>query len=217
MLQCFIKSKDNSAKNVLPSNFAEQLKDQAALLADRKLPAKISLKVAMMQANPMIAHLLITGPAELIILMDSDFAMYAGQQSLCMKEYYYNHRESSLSKIRLLTGDQQMATEIVQYLSSFLPARKFKTPKFPLFSGEPDPMFRALISVGLGCDVHPGGIKGLGPSTLYSIVQNISGMSQSTEERCDRLATELTKAAMLLSNDTSCGDKQMKEALVVLA
>jgi len=35
-------------------------------------------------------------------------------------------------------------------------------------------MFQALICVGLGCDVIPGGVVGLGPSRLYKAVKLIA-------------------------------------------
>ena len=44
-------------------------------------------------------------------------------------------------------------------------------PKFPLFDGVHDPKVRALIAIGLGCDAFPGGVPGLGPSSLHNLLE----------------------------------------------
>jgi len=54
------------------------LKEQTALLVQKNLPAKVIFKVARMQADPMISHLLITGETDLIISTYLDFAMRTG-------------------------------------------------------------------------------------------------------------------------------------------
>ncbi len=96
-----------------------------------------------------------------------------------------------------------MAADITQYISSFQPPCGFSKPKYPLFCGQSDPMFCALTAVGLGCDVLPGGVKGVGPATLYGIMKALSETSMLASERCNQLATELSK---LGKNESATSD-----------
>ncbi len=43
-------------------------------------------------------------------------------------------------------------------------------PKLPLFDNVENPKIRALIGIGLGCDALPGGVPGLGSSTLQNLL-----------------------------------------------
>jgi len=72
-----------------------------------------------------------------------------------------------------------MAADIADCIHNFQWPCKFSKPKYPLFCGKSNPLFWALILARLGCDVYPGGVKGLGPTKLYTIIDNIHQMQLS--------------------------------------
>lgn len=43
-------------------------------------------------------------------------------------------------------------------------------PKFPLFDRVKNPTVWALIGIALGCDALPGGVPGVGTSSLYNLL-----------------------------------------------
>ncbi len=62
----------SKAKIAVPTIFFcpisfEKLKEQVGILVGNNLPAKVVVKVAMMQADPMIACLLLIGDADLVM------------------------------------------------------------------------------------------------------------------------------------------------------
>jgi len=180
-IQNLIQTKENYIRNTLPMDFIDGLREQVHMLAEMNLPAKVSIKVAELQADPMIAYLLLMGVADAVFSMDSDFAVYGGDKCLCVREFCFSNRSDKrrgdwkLEKIVLSTGDKTVIDNVLACLRINFPSQThtFQYPKFPLFCGEPDPMFRALLCVALGCDVNPGGIKGFGPKTIHDIVKNI--------------------------------------------
>ncbi len=81
-----------------------------------------------------------------------------------------------------------MAEDTVSDLKKAFPAatQEFSTPADPLFNGE-TPLMRALICVGLGCDVYPKGMPSCGPSKIHQALQGLSHIP-NLEERADGLS-----------------------------
>jgi len=50
----------------------------------------------------------------------------------------------------------------------------FCKPDIPVFSKEYNPLFCALIAVGLGCNLNLGGVKSIGSSTMYILLEEIN-------------------------------------------
>lgn len=46
-------------------------------------------------------------------------------------------------------------------------------PKYPIFEGVADMKLRALLSVIIGCDAIPGGVKQFEPEKVYNKMANI--------------------------------------------
>jgi len=67
----------------------------------------------------------------------------------------------------------------------------FVPPEFPLFSGEGDPLFRACIAVILGCNVYPGGVKGIGPAKLNNMLRTLK--TQQNNNILDKLLMAIAK------------------------
>jgi len=68
----------------------------------------------------------------------------------------------------------------------------FCKPDFPVFSKEYDPLFCALIIVGLGCNLNLGGVKSIGPSTMYKLLAEINRNQLTLEERFNCLLLSLS-------------------------
>jgi hypothetical protein len=70
-------------------------------------------------------------------------------------------------------------------------------PKFPLFDSITDAKICALIALALGCDALPGGVSGVGASSLHKLLGtcNWNNMSAVHGELFMKLATQ--KKALL--------------------
>jgi len=174
ILETKINKNDRIVGNHLPDSFACMLKKVKAM-DTTNLTAKITFKAANKQANPMIAWLILTGSADIIMSNDSDFSVYCGDKCLCIKSFKFDHREKKISEMVLSTGDRRVANDVSTILCTTLDAfgssdNIFTTPKFPLYCGEEDPMICMLMSVAVGCDVYPGGIELCGPSKIYKMM-----------------------------------------------
>jgi len=193
-----VKTKERAAAAALPPlDFTKDLKDELEFLSEDKdiQSTQIHLKIAKQQADPLIARLLIDRMGQAIMSSDSDFAAYLGSNCLCIKNFRYSFRESKLDKIVLSTGDSRMAEKVNAFMQNNFIVFKNK-PKHPIFSGEDDPMSRALICVGLGCDVYPGGVAHFGPAKMHTAITGIAEAGcVSQNERFDKLCIVLSEAA----------------------
>jgi hypothetical protein len=67
----------------------------------------------------------------------------------------------------LVTGQPAIKDSVLDILQAktskdIFPLTDQHTPKYPIFDGEEDPTFRALLATGIGCDCYPGGVTGFG-------------------------------------------------------
>jgi len=150
------------------------------------------LKIAQHQADPMIARIILEGKADAVLSSDSNYSVYLGHRCLCIKHYEYRATYSTINKITLSTGDKVMADRVDGCLRKLFQNlnHKFAQPEFPLFSGEDDPLFRALIAVVLGCNVYPGGVKGLGPSKVHDL---LTTLKKEINNNTEKLLMMITK------------------------
>ena len=70
-------------------------------------------------------------------------------------------------------------------------------PKFPLFDGANDLKMRALIAIALGCNVLPGGVPGVGASSLLNLLK----MCQNHPMIHVRFAEQLCKQRKAIIKD----------------
>jgi len=186
-LESFIEQKENLAGNTLDQQFFKLLMDQIKYTQELPLVGKMYLKIARKQADPMMVHLLISGIAEAIMSSDSYFAVYAGDKCLCIKDFDYSTKETTIDKIVLSSGDKDYGDYIISCLHAADNAttQVFHKPDFPVFSNKHDPLFHALIAVGMGCNLNPGGMTSFGPSTMYKLLIKINKGQPTLEERFD--------------------------------
>jgi len=115
-------------------------------------------KAAKKQADPMIAWLILTGAANIIMSINSNFLVSCSDKSLCINHSNLITMKKKISKMVLSTGDSSVANDVSMILCSTFDvfgssANIFTTPKFPLYCSEEDPMIHGLVSVAVGCDV----------------------------------------------------------------
>jgi len=128
-------TKEMVANNVLSDDFIDNLKNQVN--GTHNLLGKITLKFVARQADPMMARSIFTGHADAIVSSDSDFAVYAGECTLSIKEFKFSMKDGKIDCIKLSTGDRTMTKEVLSCLHTQYPNSqiKFSMPRFPMFSG----------------------------------------------------------------------------------
>lgn len=138
---------------------------------------EITIETAPFQADPSIADVAIRGECEAIISGDSDFAMYVGPSGpdglgdIMFRDIKINQRQSTITSGIVITGQSNVANKIMEFIASRESSTVFPVePKFPLFDGVSDPRTRALIAIALGCDALPGGVPGVGASSLRNLL-----------------------------------------------
>jgi len=123
--------------------------------------------------------------SDAIFSSDSDFAAHLGDDGLFVKDFSFHSQEQTFSDIVLsATG--------LRSLNKWIADIKISRPKFPIFQSLKDPMIRALAAVAIGCDVWPGGIKGVGVSKVFKVIQEFSEKPPK-DGPAEALAAQLVK------------------------
>jgi len=99
-----------------------------------------------------------------------------------VKDVKLNVRKEPIKSCRLYTG-QETAANLIEAIirpkldrSPFEKEGKGRVPDYPIFSGVKDPMVRALLSVCIGCDAVPGGVKGMGPKATSELISRYNAL-----------------------------------------
>ncbi len=160
----------------LPSNFVSWL-EVLVLKYESHRKGEVSISIAPFQADPSIADVAIRGVCEAIFSGDSDFAMYVGPGGpnklgdIMIRDIKVKPKQSTITCGTMVTGQTHVAREIEEILKHRGLAAVFPAqPKFLLFDGIVDPKICALITLALGCDALPGGVPGMGVSSLHKLL-----------------------------------------------
>ena len=125
------------------------------------------VSTGLYQADLPLAKRFCTGKSTVICSSDSDFAMYIGSEMIQMKDFHFDVKTNSISKISLGLSDNELGIRMFERLKQLgVEDIVFKPAEFPFFSQYSSLQTRALIGFGLGCDIYKGGCKGVGPSNL---------------------------------------------------
>jgi hypothetical protein len=83
-----------------------------------------------------------------------------------------NPKHSTITCGTVVTGQTHAAREIERIMEHRGLVAVFQAQtKFPLFDGIVDPKLCALIAIALGCDALPGGVPGMGDSSLPKLLR----------------------------------------------
>ena len=101
-------------------------------------------------------------------------------RDVMIRDIKISQKQSTITSGTIVTGRSQVVRRIEELLSNRGETSVFPVkPKFPLFDGANDLKMRALIAIALGCNVLPGGVPGVGASSLLNLLkmcQNHSGL-----------------------------------------
>ena len=190
------KLEKGECRSSLPADFVSRLQELVAKYESLG-KGEITVEVAPFQADPSIADIALRGGCEAILSGDSDFAMYVGPggadnlSDIMIRDIKINQKQSTITCCTLVTGQRAVATYINNILlNRGLTAAFPIEPKFPLFDGVTDPNMRALIALALGCDALPGGVPGVGASSLHNILSTCNNSSEAHVELATKLANQ---------------------------
>jgi hypothetical protein len=104
----------------------------------------------------------------------------------------------------LVTGQSAIKDIVLDILpgktsEDIFPLTDQHMPKYLIFDREEDPMFRALLATGIGCDCYPGNVTGFRPKAAFEAVKALAG--QTHDQRNDRIACELADNTKLVVNN----------------
>ena len=190
------KLEKGECQSSLPADFVSRIQELVSKYETHG-KGEITVEVAPYQADPSIADIAIRGGCEAILSGDSDFAMYVGPggpdnlSNFMIRDIKINQKQSTITSCTLVTGQRAVASSIDNILSNRGLIAAFPIePKFPLFDGVTDPKMRALIALALGCDALPGGVPGVGASSLHNLLSTCSNSSEMHVELAIKLATQ---------------------------
>ena len=128
----------------------------------------------MFQADALIAKRFKLGLSHVIVSSDSDFMMLVGKSCIQIKDFSFDNKAKCISYLTLSLTSNDAAKSWQEFIMKSKVNPKLKLAEFPFFSEHADLKTRVLIAICLGCDVHPGGCKNVGPPTLNKILKNYS-------------------------------------------
>jgi hypothetical protein len=114
------------------------------------------VSTGLYQADLPLAKRFCTGKSTVICSSDGDFAMYIGSEMIQMKDFHFDFKTNSISKISLGLSDNELGIRMFERLKQLGGEDiVFKPAEFPFFSQYSSLQTRALIGFGLGCDIYP--------------------------------------------------------------
>ena len=108
--------------------------------------------------------------------------MHAGSNVIQMKDFKFDNNKNELSSITLMHSDNKLAQKSCDKLKKLDHSKVIlKKADYPLFTSDYSFKKRVLVALSLGCDVFKGGIKGVGPPSIFDKFQNNSNSKKSIE------------------------------------
>jgi hypothetical protein len=190
-LQSTVKTQENKfSENILPDDFAASLSD-ALDESKEKIPhqstGSIIFQKARTQADCVIAFNAVRRTCVAAFANDADFVTMAGKEMLLVKDFKLGKKtedDKSLFDFLLATGfGDVMKDSITGPLS--ISQSAVQKPTYPLVERFPDdPLLRALVAVGTGCDTLPKGVPGCGPAKILKSLEAAKSDGVVTDEEC---------------------------------
>jgi hypothetical protein len=166
----------------------EDIKDLIATFDDEMLGANgggIMVCQAKYQADSVIAHRCYKGISDVVLGNDSDLAAHCGEKCLGIKQFQFNEstKENQLHDIELFASCKSTIIATANMISidtTGKTTKRIRIPERPVFDGIEDPKVRALIAVGLGCDVISRNIKQVTTNSLHNFISNPHNITEGT-------------------------------------
>jgi hypothetical protein len=136
------------------------------------LPWMIMIKVcqAKFQADSALSEKMMSWKSDILMTSDPDQAALLGEECQCIKSFVFkdSRQGSTLDDIEIFTAFKSTIETVTKYIN--FPLDKIKIAKFPVFDEMYCCKMRALVAVGLGCDVNLRNI--VTPKPLLTYLQS---------------------------------------------
>lgn len=131
-------------------------------------------KISVMQADSVLAFRRVNKISDIVFSSDSDLLAHAGEESLGIKTYNYISRgkKAGIDAIEIFTSDRKMLQYITSALHKLPDDKDIKISKNGIFDGILCPRIRAMMAIGLGCDIMKSGIRGITKVVLREWLNN---------------------------------------------
>jgi len=136
---------------------------------EKKGTSSIQSRIALTQADTVLAKLIVDGHADAILGNDGDFPVLIGGKGIAISDFKYDVRKKQLRDFTLATGFVSVLRRATRSIS--MSDDKILHAQFPLIDGRDDPRFRCLVAVCLGNDTCVSGVPGVAASTLSAIIE----------------------------------------------
>jgi hypothetical protein len=170
-----IKTLENSLQHStidVGDNLFNTFKEATKKLTPNKIIC-LSFCQSVFQADSVMAGHIISGDTEILLTSDSDQLALLGSKCVSIKKWRFKSSEKSksLDSLDIFTANETTMNNILNSLN--LPLydnQNLIKPKYPIFDNVDCYRLRALLAVGLGCDVNLNSI--VTPSKLFSFIKN---------------------------------------------
>lgn len=103
---------------------------------------------------------------------------------MCLGVKIYNFvskgKKAGIDNIELFTACEKMLKNIIDALHMQSDNQNIKRSKNPIFEGIKCPKTRALLAIGLGCDVYQSGVRGVMKVVLKQWLDNNKNIYKET-------------------------------------
>jgi hypothetical protein len=168
-----VKSSETQSTNVVPSDLPSQLSAALSRLSADK-PHEVTggyvgaVLTSWFQADALMGGRHLSGQSQLLMSNDGDMPAFFGDNCISIKKFTGNKltisstlKETLRKAISCLSPESQSKVNLVE-------------PQHPIFEGITKLQLRALMSVIIGCDVCPGGVKSAGPLWVEKVLASIN-------------------------------------------
>ena len=201
------KQLENASKMQIPVDFEEMLTQALeqirAFTVDRESGGCVSRQIikAEFEADYVIAHRFRNGECELIFSTDSDMSALCGPSCLSIRSFgetkkrRHGKDDCVRDTFNISGGSNRLMARLQAFIKSDLPHSKikFEEARYPLLDRD-HPLTIALIVIGLGCDVLPGGVPGVTAKSIYDEMKKMEKEGIDDDKvRCVRLVKLFTK------------------------
>ena len=174
-----IKRKESSFQHKtvdVGKSLFDDIKDIIAALDDELIGEKggsITVCQAIFQADSVIASRCNKRISDLVLGSDTDLSAHCGSLCLGIKEFKFV--DNNVSEMELFASCNETICNIAQIINvdTTIKNKRIINPPCPVFEGIMDPRVRALMCVGLGCDVVEKNLKTVTPHSLFNFLVSI--------------------------------------------
>ena len=173
IIESKLKKAERESNRCLPADFIERVHSEIENLDSNLL----ELKLASLQADPILAKRSVDGISQVIMSNDCDLFVH-NPKGILLYTFKYLKRTGTLTNIQLATCHNKTAIFISNCLKNrfinLSTKQLFIDPKIPLFGQEKDPTSRCMIACAIGNDYWIGGQKDFGTTAGMELLNEVS-------------------------------------------